>query len=71
MWALFNSSVHECIAREALTHDAPVFFACLGVTYLGLSEDKDLGGLVSEAAVEAFILLTADTSGVPGRYGER
>ena len=71
MWPLLDSSVHECIARKALAHDAPVLFACLSATYLSLSKDKDLSGLVSEATVESFVLLTADTSSVPSCYGER
>jgi hypothetical protein len=70
VWALFDTGVHEGVARKALTHDAPVFLACLGIANFGLSEDKDLGSLVSEAAVETLVLLRADTPGVPGCYGE-
>ncbi len=37
---------------------------------LGFSEGKDLSSLFSEAAVKAFALLRADSSGIPGGNGK-
>ncbi len=70
MFTFLNSSVHKCVVRQALGHDASVSLSRSLVADLSFSKHKDLSGLFSKTAVKPFTLLGADSSCVPGGNGE-